>query len=278
MTLDELNQAGPRDYTAALGGTFEDAAWVAEHAASSRPFATVTELHQRLYDQVASASQADQITFLNGHPDLAGAAARQRAMGEHSTAEQAALGLDRLDDAAVDRFGAMNQAYRARFGFPFMICVRRHTLGSILQSFARRLQAEPSQELATALREVFYITRLRVAGLVQGPGMPVVAGRISTEVRGPADGQPVSGTLVELYEREQPSALLRTSVRTGPDGRADVWADGGPLRIGSYELRFHVGPAAADVVPVQFAITEPEAHYHVPLPASPEGSTTFTGH
>jgi 2-oxo-4-hydroxy-4-carboxy-5-ureidoimidazoline decarboxylase len=278
MTLDELNRLDPVDFAAALAGTFENAPWVAEHGAPRRPFKTVAALHQCLYDQIAFASEIGKFTFLNGHPDLAGTAARQREMGEHSTAEQSALGLDRLDDAAFTRFSAMNRAYRTRFGFPFMICVRRHTLSSILESFDRRLQADPAQELATALREVFYITRLRVAGLIQGPGMPVVAGRVSTEVRGPADGLPAADTLVELHELGQTGAILRNTVRIDGDGRADVWADGGPLRIGSYELRFHVGRSATGVVPVQFTITEAEAHYHVPLPASPEGSTTFAGH
>ncbi len=64
---------------------------------------------------------------------------------------------------------------------------------------------------------------------------------------------------------------------------------GAPLRIGTYEIAFHIGPyfaakgtAAArppflDVVPIRFAIAEPEGHYHVPLLASPWSYSTYRG-
>ncbi len=267
---------------------FEDAPWVAARAASLRPFPAVAALHQALFDQVAAAPAAERLGFLNNHPDLAGAAARQRSMGEHSTREQAALGLDRLDEAGFARFAAMNDAYRARFGFPFLICVRRHTRGSILQQFARRLARDPAQEEAAALQEVWFITRLRVAALVQGPGMPPVAGGLSTHVLNTAQGRPGAGIRVEVFELDDGGATLRNSAVTDADGRvARLLDDGGPLRIGRYELHFHLGDAFAglaaadppylDVVPVRIAVAEAEAHYHVPLLASPYGYTTYRG-
>ena len=76
MTLDELNAADTSGFTIALGAVFENAPWVAARAAAARPFATVTALHQALFDQVATAPEAEQRAFLNGHPDLAGNAAR----------------------------------------------------------------------------------------------------------------------------------------------------------------------------------------------------------
>ena len=211
-------------------------------------------------------------------------------MGVHSTSEQASLGLDRLDEAGFARFAAMNEAYRARFGFPFMICVRRHTSGSILRQFARRLAADPGSERATSLGEVFRITRLRVAGLVEGPGMPEVAGRLSTHVLDTASGRPASGVKVELLVIGDAGPERIRTAMTDPDGQAGgLWADGGPLRIGMYELRFHVGtyfaaagvampdPSFLDVVPVRIGIAEAERHYHVPLLVSPWGYTTCRG-
>ena len=64
---------------------------------------------------------------------------------------------------------------------------------------------------------------------------------------------------------------------------------GGPLRIGTYEIAFHIGayftaqsiitsrPPFLDVVPIRFGIAEPEAHYHVPLLASPWAYSTYRG-
>lgn len=289
-TLDALNASNAAGFVAALGAVFEDAPWVAERAAAARPFATVAALHAAMSAAVEAATPEAQTEFLAGHPDLAGAAARRRTMGAFSTGEQAALGLDALDDARFAWFEAMNREYRARFGIPFILCVRRHTRASVLACFARRLQGTMKAERAAALAEIFLITQLRIAALVQGPGMPEVAGRLSTHVLGTAMARPAAGVTVELFEIDGDAALPLVHSVTNHDGRTDapLLADG-PLRTGQYELRFHVGayftklalPAAEppflDVVPVRFGIAEPEAHYHVPLLVSPGTYTTYRG-
>ena len=289
--LDELNAAGRQHFADALDGVFENAPWVAEATWDKRPFLTVTALHQALYDHLLEAGEAAQTEFLNGHPDLAGVAAQQRTMGEHSTAEQAALGLDRLDDAGSGAFAAMNRAYRERFGFPFLICVRRHTRESILREFKRRSANDPATELAAALTEVFRITRLRIAGLVQGPGMPAVGGGLSTHVLDTALGRPGAGVRVELFALEAETAELVAAGTTDAGGRVPggLIPDGEPLRIGLYEMRFHVGayftaagvpvsePPFLDIVPLRIGLAEAEAHYHVPLLVSPWAFSTYRG-
>lgn len=292
MTLDDLNAASRTRFVDALGPVFEDAEWVAERAWEVKPFPTVTALHQALFDEVLDAEESLQLEFLNGHPDLAGTAAQQHEMGQHSTAEQAALGLDRLDSAGFERFAAMNEEYRARFGFPFLICVRRHTRASIMRAFVRRLEADAASELQAALQEVFYITRLRVAGLMHGPGMPVVDGGLSTHVLDTASGRPGAGVKVELFEITETGPELLVAAETNADGRVPggLIPDGqGPLRIGAYEIRFHVGdyfarigmatadPPFLDVVPVRVSLAEAESHYHVPLLVTPWTYVTYRG-
>ncbi len=290
ITLDTLNAADTAGFVAALGAVFEDAPWVAERAAAARPFPTVTALHAAMFAVVQGAAPDEQVRFLAGHPDLAGAAARRQAMGAFSTSEQAALGLDRLDDARFPGFEAMNQEYRARFGIPFILCVRRHTRTSVLACFAQRLRSVPETERTAALEEVFLITRLRIAGLVEGPGMPQVAGRLSTHVLNTALARPAAGVEVELFEIDEDAAVKLAHGVTNSDGRTDTpLLPAGPLRIGQYEMRFRVGayfaglglpvaePPFFDVIPVRFGIAEPEAHYHVPLLVSPGTYTTYRG-
>lgn len=168
-TLDELNGTSAEDFTAALAEVFEHAPWVAAQAVGGRPFPTVTALHAAMFAVVEAAPRDVQVEFLRGHPELSGAAARQGAMAALSRAEQGLLGLAARDDAG---FTAMNQEYRARFGIPFILCVRRHDRATLLDAFKQRLHGTAEGELAAALREVFHITRLRVADLVSGPGMP----------------------------------------------------------------------------------------------------------
>jgi 2-oxo-4-hydroxy-4-carboxy-5-ureidoimidazoline decarboxylase len=161
-SLAELNAMPTAHFAAALGEVFEHAPWVAERAAAARPFPTVAALHAALMQAVHGAPAATQVAFVRGHPELGGKLARAGAMTEASQSEQGGLGLDRLNEDEFTRFEQLNAGYRARFGFPFIICLRRHTRASILAEFERRLTNDPAAELAAALTEIGHITRLRL--------------------------------------------------------------------------------------------------------------------
>ncbi len=290
LTLDALNRMSSGDFASAVGDTFELAPWVAESTAARRPFQTVTDLHVAMMGAVRSAPRERQVEFLRGHPDLAGKAARAGAMTDDSKREQASVGLDSLGEEEFARFHRLNDAYKAKFGFPFIVCVRRHTRDSILAQFERRLGHDQATEFASALQEVFFITRLRIAAKVTGEGMPVVNGRLSTHVLDTHAGRPAIGMAIELYEFAGEKAHYIQSAITNADGRTDQPLIGGrPLPIGRYELRFAVGnhfrsrgiasgdPPFLDVVPLRFSIAEPEGHYHVPLLCTPWSYSTYRG-
>ena len=77
---------------------------------------------------------------------------------------------DAVDEATGDQLDALNRAYRARFGFPLVVCAREHTPHSILAKGQLRLANAPQEEERTALAEVAKIARLRLADLVaEGP-------------------------------------------------------------------------------------------------------------
>lgn len=290
VTLDALNVLSVADFAAAVGDAFELAPWVAEAAAAKRPFDGVVDLHTAMMGAVRAAPRDAKLAFLRGHPDLAGKAARAGDVTDESRREQASAGLETLSDEEFARFHRLNDAYKAKFGFPFMICVRRHTRDSILSEFERRLPRDPATELAQAMQEVFYITRLRIVAKVTGEGAPPVNGRLSTHVLDSHAGRPAAGLAIELYELAGERYHRLTTALTNGDGRTDRPLIGGrPLPIGRYELRFDVGahfrrrgveagdPPFLDVVPLRFSIAEPEGHYHVPLLCTPWSYSTYRG-
>jgi 2-oxo-4-hydroxy-4-carboxy-5-ureidoimidazoline decarboxylase len=289
-TLDGLNVADRASFVAVLSGIFEHAPWVAERAFAARPFATVGELRHAMLEAVAAAGEAEQLALIRGHPELGGKVARAGAMTAESRSEQGSLGLDNLSDQEFARFERLNAAYRQRFGFPFVICARRHTRDSILDNFERRLANTPDAERATALEEIAHISRLRLSDAVEGPGKPKIDGRLSTHVLDTVSGKPAAGVKVVLKEIGASAEGVLKETVTNADGRTDEPLLGGaPLRIGRYQLEFHVGayfaasgaaaasPPFLDVVPIRFAIAEPEGHYHVPLLASPWSYATYRG-
>jgi 2-oxo-4-hydroxy-4-carboxy-5-ureidoimidazoline decarboxylase len=286
VTLDALNQMSGADFAAAVAETFEHAPWVAEATSVRRPFATVTALHEAMMGSLRVSPRERQVEFLRGHPELG----RKVVLTRDSQQEQASAGLDRLDQAYAARLPELNESYRTKFGFPFMICVRRHSRDSILAQFERRLGNDATTEFAAALQEVFYITRLRVAGKVTGEGMPAVNGRLSTHVLDTHAGRPAVGIAIELYEFAGEKAHCIETAITNADGRTDQpLIAGRPLPIGRYELRFAVGnhfrsrgiesgdPPFLDIVPLRFSIAEPEGHYHVPLLCTPWSYSTYRG-
>ncbi|MEJ2625784.1 MAG: 2-oxo-4-hydroxy-4-carboxy-5-ureidoimidazoline decarboxylase [Pseudolabrys sp.] len=290
VTLDQLNAWEPHQFVAALGGVYEHSPWVAEAVAAKRPFASLAALHDAMSLVVRTAGDESKRALLNAHPDLAGKAARADALTADSKDEQHCAGLDRLNDAEFEKFHRLNAAYHTRFGFPFIICVRRHGKESIFRQFETRLRNDIATEFDTALTEVVRIAALRLDQHVSAPDTLPVHGRLSTHVLDTYRGKPAEGVAFELHMLSNNRADLVTAGATNADGRTDApLIAGRPLPIGTYELRFAVGayfkarglvlsdPPFLDVVPLRFAIAEPEGHYHVPLVVTPWSYSTYRG-
>lgn len=291
VSLEELNAGTRAAFIDALGDIFEHSPWVAEAAAGERPFATLAALYDRLSGALLGAGAEQQLTVIKAHPDLAGKAARAGTLTAESTAEPASAGLDRLSDEEYATFHRLNEAYKQKFGFPFIIGVRRHTKDSILDQLERRRAHDIAAERNTALREILRIVALRLDQRVRAPDRLPVHGRLSTHVLDNFSGRPAQGVAIELFEvaKTDERRLLTRGV-TNHDGRTDgPLISDRPLPIGRYELRFAVGayyaalnaaqadPPFLDVVPVRFAMAEPEGHYHVPLLCTPWSYTTYRG-
>jgi 2-oxo-4-hydroxy-4-carboxy-5-ureidoimidazoline decarboxylase len=290
VSLDTLNAADREAFAAVLGEVMELAPWVAEEAYAARPFTSVAALYTAMTDAVRKAPEARVRALIEGHPDLAGKAAREGKLTADSTAEQAGAGLDRLTEQEFAAFHRLNDAYRKKFAMPFIVCVRRHGKESILREFERRLQNDAAAERATALGEIFRIAALRLDARVTGPDRLKVHGHLSTHVLDTHGGHPAQGVAVELCEIGAGGARTLLRAVTDADGRTDAPLIGGvPIPIATYELRFAVGdyfarqhaptadPPFLDIVPVRFSVAEPEGKYHVPLLVTPWSYSTYRG-
>lgn len=162
-TIDDLNTCDRARFVGALGWIFEESPWVAEQAWERRPFAGVDELYAAMTSIVAAARPDEQVALLRAHPDLG---ARVR-MSRASTSEQAGAGLDRLTDEQFEQLQRLNAAYREKFGYPFLLAVTGRTPHQILDALAHRLRADPREELAEALRQVYRIARIRLEATIR---------------------------------------------------------------------------------------------------------------
>jgi OHCU decarboxylase len=162
LNLAELNALQRDEFLRVLGPVFEHSPWIAERAAARRPFRSRDELHAALCDAVDSAESTEKLSLISAHPDLVGDA----VLTAESQSEQRSAGLTALSLDEVKQFRELNQQYRARFDFPFVICARLHKKEAILRAFPERLRHSRQKEIATALAEIYKIADLRLRELL----------------------------------------------------------------------------------------------------------------
>ena len=113
-----------------------------------------------------------------------------------------------------------------------------------------------------------------------------MSGFLTTHVLDTANGRPAAGLEIELFRIEGDERRSLKAVRTNDDGRTDEPLLGeGEFGRGIYEIVFRVGgyfeeggdPPFLDHVPLRFGVSDPEAHYHVPLLTSPWSYSTYRG-
>jgi len=170
-TLQHLNTCDTATFVDQLHGIYEHSPWIPERAAAQRPFASLAALKLALQDAVVQASEAEQLSLLRAHPELAGKAAIAGELTAESTGEQAASGLDRCSPEEFALLHRLNAAYNDKFGFPFILAVKGPTgkgltRQAIIATFERRLKNRRQDELQEALRQVHRIAEIRLNALL----------------------------------------------------------------------------------------------------------------
>jgi len=152
-------------FVAAFGGIFEHSPWVAEEAwdaGLNGKADQAGDLHARMCAVLRTAGRERQLAVLIAHPDLAGRLAVAGELTADSTAEQASAGLDKCSPEEFDRLRSLNESYKARFGFPFIMAVKGRTRAEITRAFEERVNNDTEIEFLTALAQVERIALLRL--------------------------------------------------------------------------------------------------------------------
>jgi OHCU decarboxylase len=146
-----------------FGDVFEHSPWIAEgaHSALGPETDTAEGLHGAFVQVLRAAGRAKKLALVRAHPDLAGRLALADMTADSQT-EQSSAGLDRLAPQERDRFVALNEAYKQKFGFPFVMAVKGRAKEEILAAFEERLRHDPEEEFDRALAEIERIALLRL--------------------------------------------------------------------------------------------------------------------
>ncbi len=236
----------------------------AVNVAAQRPFNGAELLLDVAERRWTLLPEAERLKAIEAHPPIgAPAAASDRERREQAGAAQA-------DQATREALAALNEAYRARFGFVFLTDASGRDASDMLAELRTRIANSPEQERAKAEDQQWRIMRRRLRRAIIGPA-PLL---VSTHVLDTAAGAPAAGVEVSISEsadqREWTTVDTRTTDVSGRVEGVEV-PSGGWVR-----LTFAIGGEFFDDVVVTFAAGDRE-RAHVPLLLAPFGYSTYLG-
>jgi len=162
VRLDEVNEMTREEFVQTFSGLFQGPEWVVERAYDFRPFQDTQNLRRAFQEALFSASPEEQRELIEAYPDLGSALVVEGLTGEESLKDQSARGLNRLGDVEHEELASLTQAYRDRFGFPLVVCVRDvDSFDKVLEQGRARLGNAETQEHAAALLEIAKIAGYR---------------------------------------------------------------------------------------------------------------------
>ncbi|XP_062551663.1 2-oxo-4-hydroxy-4-carboxy-5-ureidoimidazoline decarboxylase-like [Armigeres subalbatus] len=167
LSLEQLNELSPADFHKIFDNVVECWPEAAIFCSAMLPFKSFDSMISIFENYLQRLSTENKLRILRLHPDLAGKLLDTHQLTEESSLEQASAGLDKLTPGDKARMTTLNEEYKMKFGFPFVICVREASkFEAILTGVTERINNNPEIELDIGIGEVKKICRLRILELI----------------------------------------------------------------------------------------------------------------
>ncbi|RLA05937.1 MAG: 2-oxo-4-hydroxy-4-carboxy-5-ureidoimidazoline decarboxylase [Gammaproteobacteria bacterium] len=166
ISLANLNLYDREQFVESLGGIFEHSPWVADLVYDCLPFNSTAQLHQCMVETVEKSPEFQRMALICNHPELAGKEADAGTLTDDSRQEQSRAGLDQCSADELVQLQSLNQAYRDKFEFPFVIAVTGLNKNQIIEAVERRLQNTVRVEFDTSIAEIGKIGKIRLDALL----------------------------------------------------------------------------------------------------------------
>ena len=162
-SLDKVNKLSQSDFISIFGNVFEKTDWIAEKAYTLKPFNNFQELFSKMMEIFENSKKEKHIEILNAHPHLA----VEKKLTEDSKNEQKNASLNQCNDAEFIEFKKLNEEYKKKFGFPFIIAVKGKNKEEILNSFRQRITNNINLEFEEAKKQVKKIASFRLGEIIK---------------------------------------------------------------------------------------------------------------
>ena len=135
-SIDTFNKLNKSEFLSTFGNVFEKTEWIAEKCYDSKPYNNVQELVNKMMEVFENSIKEKHLEILNSHPDLA----VKKKLTKESENEQANANLNQCTNEEFEEFNKLNEKYKKKFGFPFIIAVKGKNKNEILNIFRRMLK------------------------------------------------------------------------------------------------------------------------------------------
>ena len=162
-SIEKFNKLSKVEFISIFGNIFEKTEWIAERCYESKPYNNLDELILKMMKIFENTEKEKHLEILNSHPDLA----VEKKLTKDSKNEQKNASLNQCTDEEFIEFKKLNEEYKKKFGFPFIIAVKGKNKEEILNSFRQRITNNINLEFEEAKKQVKKIANFRLSEIIK---------------------------------------------------------------------------------------------------------------
>jgi len=162
-SIDKFNKLSKPEFISIFGNVFEKTEWIAERCYDSKPYNNIDELFLKMMEVFENTEKEKHLEILNAHPHLA----VEKKLTEDSKNEQKNASLNQCSDAEFIEFKKLNEEYKKKFAFPFIVAVKGKNKEEILNSFRQRITNNINLEFEEAKKQVKKIANFRLSEIIK---------------------------------------------------------------------------------------------------------------
>ena len=162
-SIDKVNKLSKSDFISTFGNVFEKTEWIAQKSYDLKPYKNFEELFSKMMEVFENIEKEKHLEILNAHPDLA----VEKKLTRDSKNEQKNASLNQCTEKEFLEFKKLNEEYKKKFGFPFIIAVKGKNKEEILNSFRQRITNNINLEFEEAKKQVKKIANFRLGEIIK---------------------------------------------------------------------------------------------------------------
>ena len=161
ILINKINNLSQSKFIEIFANIFEKTKWIAERLYNQKPFNSFEDLCSKMLEIFKTTSKENQLKIIRAHPDLADKT-KISLLNIDSRTEQNRAGLDQCSEKEFKEFKNLNNEYKKKFGFPFILAVSGKKKIDILNEFKKRILNNLDDEFNEAIVQVGKIVNLRL--------------------------------------------------------------------------------------------------------------------